>query len=120
MGHLTSVQTHPRGGKRGRRCSFKEQFVFIPSVEARGKDRAGETARVPATVPRGGNPRLDQGGLDHFVQSLFLKGLAESTHKTYACGQRRYLGFAPQQVCRQCPQGKMYCASLWPRWPAKA
>ena len=29
--------------------------MFIPAVEARGKDRAGETARVPATVPRGGN-----------------------------------------------------------------
>ena len=100
------MQTHPRGGKRGRRCFFNERFVFIPVVEARGKDRAGETARVPATVPRGGNPRLDQGGLDHLVQSLFLKGLAESTHKTYSRGRRRYLGFCSSAGLPAVPAGE--------------
>ena len=40
-----------------------------------------------------GNSRLDTSRLDCLVRSYFVKGLAPSTVKTYACGWRQYLNF---------------------------
>ena len=44
-------------------------------------------------MPGFGDPRLDKGGLDSLVRSFFIKGLAQSTHKVYLSGQRRYSSF---------------------------
>ncbi len=37
-------------------------------------------------------PRLDKGGLGDPVQQYYMMGLADSTHKLYAYGVRRFTG----------------------------
>ncbi len=44
-------------------------------------------------MPSAQNARLDHGGLDQHVQTFFMKGLADNTHRVYRTGQKRYLDF---------------------------
>ncbi len=55
--------------------------------------RKAQPYRQPAAVSGILNPGLDEGRLDSLVQAFFVKGLAQSTHRVYSSGQRRYLGF---------------------------
>ncbi len=70
VGDILSLQTYPR----------RQHNAYCDS-------------RQSPTVSSSGNARLDQGRLDRLVRSLFIEGLAPSTIKAYACGQRRYLKF---------------------------
>ena len=60
---------------------------------ARGQRGTNALTRHPAGVPSAGFTRLDQHRLDYNVQALFLKGLADNTHKVYRSGQNSYLSF---------------------------
>ncbi len=53
-----------------------------------------------------GNSRLDEGGLDCLVRSFFIKGLAQSTHKGYSSGQRRFLNFCSAAGLQATPAGE--------------
>ena len=50
-------------------------------------------SRQPVRVPCARDTRLDQGGLDQHVQTFFMRGLADSTHRVYRTGQKRYSDF---------------------------
>ncbi len=52
------------------------------------------------------NPRLDEGRLDSLVRSFFIKGLAQSTHKVYSSGQRRFLNFCTSAGLQAMPAGE--------------
>ncbi len=54
-------------------------------------------------MPGAQNARLDQGGLDQHVQSFFLRGLADITHRVYRTGQKRYLDFCSRAGLRGVP-----------------
>ncbi len=43
-------------------------------------------------MPGQRHPGLDHSGLGDPVQRFYMMGLAESTHKLYACGVRRFMG----------------------------
>ncbi len=50
-------------------------------------------SRQAVRVPCARDTRLDQGGLDQHVQTFFMRGLADSTHRVYRTGQKRYSDF---------------------------
>ena len=87
------MQTYSWGTKWCCRCLVKECLAFFPAVGARGKRGADCPTGRSVGVLSAGDPRLDQCGLDHLVRSFFVKGLADSTHKVYGSGQRRYRKF---------------------------
>ncbi len=43
-------------------------------------------------MPGQRHPGLDKSKLGDPVQRFYMMGLAESTHKLYACGVRRFMG----------------------------
>ena len=61
--------------------------IAFPSFQ-RLMPSAAETPHLSmrvCSVPGLGHTRLDQGGLGGPIQKFYLMGLAESTHKLYAC-----------------------------------
>ena len=70
-----------------------ECFVLISEAGARSKSGSHCIAREVTGLPGEGKARLDKCRLDGLVQKYFVKGLAESTTRTYSCGQRRFLSF---------------------------
>ena len=54
-------------------------------------------------MPGARDSGLDGRGLDLLVESMFLKGLVESTQKAYASGQRRYFKFCLSAGLRAVP-----------------
>ena len=87
------MQTYSWDTKWCCRCLVKECLAFFPADGARGKRGADCPAGRSVGVLSAEDPRLDQCGLDHLVRSFFVKGLADSTHKVYGSGQRRYHKF---------------------------
>ncbi len=93
VGDILSLQTYSRLTEWGSRCFISKCLPIFPEACPRRQHDAYCDFRQSPTVPSSGNARLDQGRLDRLVRSLFIEGLAPSTIKAYACGQRRYLKF---------------------------
>ena len=92
----------------------------MSEASAGGERSTGRAARQPATVPGAGDPRLDKGRLDILVQSYFVKGLAQSTNRVYACSQRQYITFCASTGLLAVLLGRTSCVGLSPRWLARA
>ena len=100
----------------------------IPGVENGGADALSRDNRpsflthssrtnsdsTGARAGSGNQPtRLD---ISELARQLFSKGLAESTQRTYSCGQKKYL-FVGLGVSRLYQQLRQSYAALWRQWP---
>ena len=64
----------------------QNRITFLPATGSRGKQDTDNPSRQITGVLVTRNAGLDKHRLDHLVQTFFLNGLADSTHKVYRSG----------------------------------
>ncbi len=100
------MQTHPRIAEWRSSCVITRRPSILPEAGTTSRQGAHNSTGQPATVSSARNPRLDNGRLDSLVRSFFIKGLAQSTHKVYSSGQRRFLNFCTSAGLQAVPAGE--------------